>query len=189
MSMELATRRKNESRLSLASPTSSAPKAPKDAAEILTGPVLPRQIATHFDDGDSKATDSVDRVSCRPDFAILVYPVITMDATTHQGSRTNLLGKDLSPKLIELYSNEKQVTVKTPPTFLAHAKDDKAVVPANSQMFYDALQSHKVPSKYLELASGGHGLNGYKGPMWDAWQEQSLAWLMELKLLPPATKK
>ncbi len=150
---------------------------------------LASTAATHFDDGDSKATDSVDRVSCRPDFAILIYPVITMDATTHQGSRTNLLGKDPSPKLIELFSNEKQVTAKTPPTFLAHAKDDKAVVPANSQMFYDALQNHKVPSKYLELASGGHGLDGYKGPMWDAWQKQSLVWLMELKLLPPATTK
>ncbi len=150
---------------------------------------LASTAATHFDDGDSKGTDPVDRVSCRPDFAILVYPVITMDATTHQGSRNNLLGKDPSPKLIELYSNEKQVTAKTPPTFLAHAKDDKAVVSANSQMFYDALQRHKVPSKYLELPSGGHGLNGYQGPMWDAWQEQSLAWLIELKRLPPATTK
>ena len=147
---------------------------------------LASTAATHFDDGDAKATDLVDRVSCRPDFAILIYPVITMDATTHSGSRQNLLGKDPSPQLVELYSNEKQVTAKTPPTFLAHAKDDTVVVSANSQMFYEALQRHKVPGQYLELASGGHGLNGYKGPMWDAWQEQSLAWLRELKLLPPA---
>jgi hypothetical protein len=54
-------------------------------------------------------------------------------------------------------------------------------------MFYAALQTHKVPGQYLELASGGHGLNGYRGPMWDAWQEKSLAWLAELKLLPSAT--
>ena len=148
---------------------------------------LASTAATHFDDGDAKATDLVDRVSCRPDFAILIYPVITMDATTHQGSRHNLLGKDPSPKLIELYSNEKQVTAKTPPTFLAHAKDDTVVVPANSQMFHDAMKTHKVPSQYLELASGGHGLNGYKGPMWDAWQEKSLAWLAELKLLSRAS--
>ncbi len=147
---------------------------------------LASTAATHFDDGDSQATDLVDRVGCRPDFAILIYPVITMDATTHPGSRQNLLGKDPSPKLIELFSNEKQVTSKTPPTFLAHAKDDTVVIPANSQMFYDALQTHKVPGRYLELASGGHGLNGYKGAMWDAWQEQSLAWLAELKLLTPA---
>ena len=85
---------------------------------------------------------------------------------------------------MELFSNEKQVTAKTPPAFLAHAKDDRPVPPENSRMFYDALQTHKVPAKYLELPSGGHGLNGYKGPMWDAWQEQSLAWLAELKFIP-----
>jgi len=145
---------------------------------------LASTAATHFDDGNAQATDPVDRVSSRPDFAILVYPVITMGQQTHGGSKQNLLGKDPSEKLVELYSNEKQVTDKTPPTFLAHAKDDGPVVPANSRMFYDALQARKVPSRYLELASGGHGLNGYKGPMWDAWQQQSLEWLEEQKLLP-----
>lgn len=142
---------------------------------------------THFDDGDPKATDPIARVSCRPDFAILIYPVISMGDKTHQGSKNNLLGANPSKELVELFSNEKQITDKTPPTFLAHAKDDTVVVPANSEMFYAALQAHKVPGKYLELPSGGHGLNGYKGPMWDAWQEQSLAWLGELKLLQPGT--
>ena len=142
---------------------------------------LASTAATHFDGGDSKSTDPIEQASCRPDFAILVYPVITMGEKTHQGSRQNLLGSNPSVKLIELFSNEKQVTDKTPPTFLAHAKDDGAVVPENSQMFYAALQAHKVPGQYLELPSGGHGLNGYKGPMWDAWQEKSLAWLKELK--------
>ena len=149
---------------------------------------LASTAATHFDDGDPKATDVIARVNCRPDFAILIYPVITMGDKTHHGSRRNLLGPDPSAKMIDLYSNEKQVTDKTPPTFLAHAKDDKVVVPENSQMFYAALQAHKVPGQYLELASGGHGLNGYKGPMWDAWQDKSLAWLSELKLLQPASK-
>lgn len=144
---------------------------------------LASTAATHFDGGNPKAADSVDRVSCRPDFAILIYPVITMGEKTHAGSKRNLLGKDPSPQLVELFSNEKQVTAKTPPTFLAHAKDDGPVPPINSQLFYDALQAHQVPSQYLELAFGGHGLNGYKGPMWDAWQEKSLAWLKELKLL------
>jgi dipeptidyl aminopeptidase/acylaminoacyl peptidase len=68
--------------------------------------------------------------------------------------------------------------------FLAHALDDKLVPPANSRQFHEALLEHKVPTKYLELPSGGHGLNGYKGPMWDAWQQQSLEWLRELKLIP-----
>jgi dipeptidyl aminopeptidase/acylaminoacyl peptidase len=117
---------------------------------------------------------------------ILVYPVITMSEKTHGGSRNNLLGKNPEAKLVELFSNEKQVTATTPPAFLAHAKDDRVVVPENSKAFYDALQMRKVPAKYLELPSGGHGLNGYKGPMWDAWQEQSLVWLAELKLIPAA---
>jgi acetyl esterase/lipase len=135
----------------------------------------------HFDDGDQKTTDAIDRAGCRPDFMILVYPVITMDDTAHSGSRTNLMGKEPTPKLIELFSNEKQVTDKTPPAFLAHAVDDKPVPPENSSAFYAALQKYKVPSQYLELPSGGHGLNGYKGPMWDDWQEKSLAWLEGLK--------
>ena len=63
--------------------------------------------------------------------------------------------------------------------FLTHALDDKPVPPENSRTLFAALQANNVPSKYLELVSGGHGLNDYKGPMWDAWQEQSLAWLAE----------
>ena len=147
---------------------------------------LASTAATHFDDGDAGATEPVEKVSCRPDFAILVYPVVTMGEKTHQGSKNNLLGKDPSPKQVELFSNEKQVTKQTPPMFLAHALDDKPVPPENSKMLYEALQAQKIPSKYLELPSGGHGLNGYKGPMWDSWQKQSLEWLAELKLIPAA---
>ena len=138
---------------------------------------LASTAGTHFDAGDSTATAAIDRASCRPDFMILVYPVITMNERTHAGSRNNLLGKDPSPELLKLYSNELQVTEQTPPTFLAHAVDDKPVPPENSRAFHEALKKHQVPAQYLELPSGGHGLNGYKGPMWDAWQEQSLAWL------------
>ena len=141
---------------------------------------LASTAGTHFDAGDPKAKDAIDRLSCRPDFMILVYPVITFGEQTHSGTKMNLLGKDPSPELIKLYSNEQQVTSKTPPTFLAHALDDGPVPPENSKAMYAALQQNKVPSKYLELPSGGHGLNGYKGPMWDAWQEQSLEWLAEL---------
>jgi acetyl esterase/lipase len=150
---------------------------------------LASTAATHFDAGSPSAADPIERAGSRPDFAILVYPVIKMGENTHQGSRNNLLGKDPSPELIELYSNEKQVTGRTPPTFLAHAADDAPVPPINSQLLFDALQAHKVPSSYLKLPSGGHGLNGYQGPMWDAWQEKSLAWLRELKLLPRGESK
>jgi acetyl esterase/lipase len=146
---------------------------------------LASSAATHFDDGDPTAVDRIDRVSCRPDFAILIYPVIKMgETTTHKGSQTNLLGKTPAPELVTLFSNEKQVTAHTPPTFLAHAQNDTAVPPDNSQAFYDALRAHKIPSQYLELPSGGHGLDGYKGPMWDAWQEKSLSWLAEMNFVP-----
>ena len=150
---------------------------------------LASTAGTHFDDGDPQADDPIERNSCRPDFLVLVYPVITMGEKTHQGSRNNLLGKSPDAKLVDFYSNEKQVTPKTPPTFLAHAQDDRAVVPDNSKAFHEALQTQKVKSKYLELPSGGHGLNGYKGAMWDAWQEQSLAWLAEMKFIPVPAEK
>jgi acetyl esterase/lipase len=147
---------------------------------------LASTAGTHFDGGQPDSADPVERVSCRPDFMILVYPVITMGDKGHQGSRNNLLGKNPDAKLLELYSNEKQVTADTPPTFLAHARDDRPVPPENSRMFHEALRANNVASRYLELPSGGHGLNGYKGPMWDAWQEQSLRWLAEQKLIPTA---
>jgi acetyl esterase/lipase len=145
---------------------------------------LASTAGTHFDAGEPDSADPVQRISCRPDFMILVYPVISMGPKGHQGSRQNLLGKNPDAKLVERFSNEKQVTANTPPTFLAHAKDDRPVPPENSRMFYEALRAHKVTAQYLELPSGGHGLNGYKGPMWDAWQARSLAWLKETKLVP-----
>ena len=138
---------------------------------------LASTAATHFDSGVAQSKDSITRQSSRPDFAILVYPVVTMDTTTHAGSRRNLLGDKPSDELINLFSNEKQVTAETCPTYLAHALDDRVVVPANSQAFHDALKQHGTATEYLKLPSGGHGLNGYKGPMWDAWQKQSLEWL------------
>jgi len=145
---------------------------------------LASTAATHFDGGDPQAADPINKMSARPDFAILVYPVITLGPLGHGGTRTNLLGKTPTDQAIELFSNDKQVTDQTPPTFLAHAQDDRVVPPGNSQMFFEALQAHKVPAKYLQLPTGGHGLNGYHGPSWDAWQTQSLQWLAEQKLLP-----
>jgi len=150
---------------------------------------LATSAGTHFDDGDSAAPDASSRVSCRPDFLILVYPVVMMGEKTHRGCMNNLFGKDPSPKTVELFSNDKQVTADTPPAFLAHALDDKVVPPEHSRAFYEALRAKKIAAEYLELPSGGHGLNGYRGPMWDAWQEKSLAWLAALKTSrPPADR-
>jgi acetyl esterase/lipase len=147
---------------------------------------LASTAGTHFDAGDPSSADAIGRVSCRPDFMILVYPVISMGDKGHQGSRNNLLGKDAKPELVEMFSNEKRITAQTPPAFLAHALDDRVVPPDNSKMFYDALRASGVKAKYLELPSGGHGLNGYKGPMWDAWQAESLDWLAGRKVIPGA---
>ena len=147
---------------------------------------LASTAGTHFDGGDLKSADAIERVGCRPDFMVLVYPVISMGAAGHQGSRNNLLGADAKPEMAELFSNEKRITAKTPPAFLAHALDDRVVPPDNSRMFYEALRSSGVEAKYLELPTGGHGLNGYKGPMWDAWQAQSLEWLAAGSFIPGA---
>jgi acetyl esterase/lipase len=143
---------------------------------------LASAAATHFDDGNKESEDPLETIGCRPDFAILVYPVITMGPSTHRGSKRNLLGKKPKEEMVTLFSNELQVTAKTPPTFLAHAADDRVVIPKNSAMFYDALIANKVRAKYLKLPSGGHGLNRYRGPMWDAWQAQSLQWLSSLQM-------
>ena len=139
---------------------------------------------THFDDGKLEAKDEVDRMGSRPDFMVLIYPVITMDVITHGGSKKNLLGAEPSSELVRLFSNELQVTGKTPPAFLAHALDDKVVPIEHSRRFHEALRARNVPSELLELPSGGHGLNGYKGPLWDKWQERSLVWLESIRMIP-----
>ncbi len=147
---------------------------------------LASTAATHFDRGNPKATAPIDKQSCRPDFSILIYPVITMGDKTHGGSRTSLLGPSPDAKAIELFSNEKQVTRDTPPTFLAHAQDDQLVSADNSEMYYEALKKNQVPAEYLKLPSGGHGLNGQQGPMWEGWKTASLKWLVQHKFIRPA---
>jgi acetyl esterase/lipase len=119
---------------------------------------LASTAATHFDDGKPDATDPIERFGCRPDFAILAYPVITMGPGTHGGSKNNLLGPNPDPKLVEFYSNEKQVTEKTPPTFLFHTVDDKAVPVENSRLFKAACEKHKVPVELVEYEKGAHGV-------------------------------
>lgn len=150
---------------------------------------LASTAGTHFDSGDPKATDRIDQMSCRPDFMVLIYPVITMGEKTHLGSKRNLLGKNPTAESIYLFSNETQVTKDTPPAFLAHAKDDKVVPPDHSSMFHEALKAKGVASECLELPSGGHGLNGYRGPMWEAWQTGSLRWLASQGVIPEASPK
>ncbi len=118
---------------------------------ISAGGHLAATAATSFDDGNPKSDDPVERMSCRPDFAVLLCPVITMGTNTHAWSRENLLGRNPTPEMIQRYSAEKQVTEKTCPCFLAHAQDDRDVPPGNSQAFYEALLARKVPAEYVKV--------------------------------------
>jgi acetyl esterase/lipase len=119
---------------------------------------LASSLGTHFDAGSPNAEDEIERERCRPDFMVLVYPVISMDAKiTHLGSLDNLLGEHPDPQTVELMSNDKQVTDNTPPTFITHASDDQAVPVENALRFYRALIDHKVPAELHVFAEGGHG--------------------------------
>ncbi len=139
---------------------------------------------THFDAGRSGDPDPVERQNSRPDFMMLVYPVVSMSEKPHAMSKTKLLGPNPSPELVRLYSNETQVNDRTPPAFLAHAGDDASVPPEHSRNFAAALKAHGVPVEYLELPHGGHGLNGCTGPLWEQWKEASLLWLAARGFLP-----
>ncbi len=122
---------------------------------------LASTLETHFDAGDPQASDPVDRLSCRPDFASLVYPVIALKGSfAHQGSARNLLGPQPDPALLENLSNQDQVTAQTPPTILVHPVDDTTVPVANSDVMFAALQKAGVPSAYLRYEKGEHGF-GY----------------------------
>ena len=141
---------------------------------------LASTAGTHFDLGRPAESDPVEKASCKPDFQVLIYPVITMGANGHTGSRKRLLGETPTDDAVRNFSNETQVTAQTPPAFLAHAVDDKTVPVENSIRFHEAMLAAGRPSKLVQLPSGGHGLNGYKGPMWDQWQMECLKWLGDI---------
>lgn len=127
---------------------------------------LASTLLTHFDEGDATAADPIDRQSSRPDLGILCYPVISMGEFTHAGSRRNLLGEDPAPELVELLSNELQVTPRTPPTFLWHTVEDTAVPVENSLMFAGALRKAGVPFALHVFEKGRHGLGLAGGHPW-----------------------
>lgn len=134
--------------------------------------------ATHFNDVDLSATDPVDNESSRPDFQVLIYPVISMaDDFGHRGSRERLLGKSPTPEAIAHASNDLQVTKETPPAFLVHTSDDP-VSCENSLRYAAALKKHGVPHELHLYERGGHGygLRGINGPV-DDWPHRLEAWL------------
>ena len=140
---------------------------------------LASTAATHFDAGNPQAVDPVERAGCRPDFAILAYPVVTLENPhLHKGSRTNLLGDNPDPKLVTLLSNDKQVTPQTPPTFLFHTTDDAVVPVENSISFYLALRKANVPAAMHIFQNGKHGVGlAAKDPVLSAWPGLLADWL------------
>jgi acetyl esterase/lipase len=147
-------------------------------------------VSTHYDAGKKDADDPAERASCRPDFAILCYPVIRMDKPhTHGGSRNNLLGPNPSEKLVASLNNDTQVTKDTPPTFLFHTKEDKVVVIANAELYYAALKKAGVPAKFVVYDKGPHGVGlGGRDPELSKWPGQLQEWLREQKALPASVK-
>jgi acetyl esterase/lipase len=146
---------------------------------------LASSLGTHYLTAIKNSTDPVERVSCRPDFMILIYPVITMNFPyTHKGSRENLLGKNPDQDLADLMSNEKQVNLQTPPAFLVHATEDSVVPVENSIMFYSALRKAGVPAEMHIYLKGQHGfgLGINKGEV-STWPDLCKNWMNSLGLL------
>jgi len=150
----------------------------------LSDETVDREIVCCVPDLEIKTMRQAVSILRQIDLVILLASVLTVAA-----SAAPVVGAETAAESIALFSNETQVTKNTPPAFLAHAKDDKAVAPDNSRLFHEALKTHHVASEYLELPSGGHGLNGYRGPMWEAWQTEALRWLASQGVIPAASAK
>ena len=146
---------------------------------------LASTLGTHFDAGDPKASDPIDRISSRPDFMILCYPVISLTADfMHRGSRNNLLGATPDESLLKSLSNETQVTPETPPTFLFHTNADTGVLPENSIAFYSALRKAGVPSEMHIYEHGPHGVGLAKTiPGTNTWPDRCREWMQAHGLL------
>ena len=136
---------------------------------------LASTAGTHF---DRAVIPNEDNISLRPDFMILVYPVISMaDSLAHLGSRNFLLGKHPSDSLVNYFSGEKNVARNTPPTFLIHAEDDKTVDPDNSIEFFEALRRHEVPAELVVIPKGGHGFAANVPA--EKWMQPLLIWMRD----------
>jgi len=149
---------------------------------------LASSLGTRIDDA-SAIGDSLSNYSFRPDFMLLVSPVISMGEYAHTGSRDNLLGNNPPSELIDKYSNELQVTDKTPPTFLVHAENDPTVSPENSILFFNALRQKKVSASIHIFPQGGHAIGLQSNPgSTSLWKDICVKWLNEKEFLPENVK-
>lgn len=146
---------------------------------------LAATTATQWEAADAAAGDPLARFSTRPDFAVLIYPVVTFvdAASQHTGSRNNLLGADADPKRAEAFSAELRVTPQTPPTFLVHSRDDRVKV-RNSELFADACRKAGVPVELVTFDTGGHGYGlGVNGGEPATWPATCAEWMKRHGLL------
>lgn len=142
---------------------------------------LASTLGTHFDKKVYEPIDVIDKQSARPDFMALGYPVISFGPSTHSGSKKNLIGESPKPEMEEYFSNELQVTENTPPTFLFHATDDKAVPVENSLLFYKALKDKGVSATMHIYPKGGHGFSlARKDTHLRGWTERMFEWIQSL---------
>jgi acetyl esterase/lipase len=151
---------------------------------------LASTLLTHFDPGQADAADPVERQSSRPDLGILCYPVVSMGTHTHQGSKRNLLGPDPSPDMVQLLSNEAQVTAQTPPCFLWHTYEDTAVKVENSLDFAAALRRSGVPFDLHIYQKGAHGIGLADKPPFakpHPWAQDCVFWLRAQGFIAAAT--
>ena len=141
---------------------------------------LAASLSSHYAD---VKIDNPSKVSLRPDFQILIYPVITMKDFGHAGSKENLIGKDPTPEQIQYYSNELNVNEQTPPAFIVHAINDDAVPVQNAHVYDSALKANKVSSTLYLYEKGGHGF-GMKNPTAsEQWTTPLTAWLQKRKII------
>jgi acetyl esterase/lipase len=141
---------------------------------------LASTAGTHFEDA---YITPMRRISLRPDFLVLIYPVISFrDTIGHTGSKNQLIGANASKDKVDEFSNELYVTPNTPPTFLVHAKDDFVKI-LNSQLFAEALNKNGVPNKLYIYESGGHGYGMYNKTSTVQWMDVLQAWLTERKFI------
>lgn len=140
---------------------------------------LASMASTHFDEGDKSATDSIAQMSCRPDFSVLIYAVLSLsEELMHAETMETLLGENPSDELINYFSSDKQVTAATPPTMLLHAIDDEAVPVANSTVYFSALIAHEVPAEIHIYSYGKHGFGLAVGQGYlSGWMDICTDWI------------
>ncbi|MBJ25748.1 MAG: hypothetical protein CMC91_06440 [Flavobacteriaceae bacterium] len=146
---------------------------------------LASTLSTHHDNGLDLSDLEIEQTSSRPDFSILVYPVITMNRPyAHNGSRENLLGKIPSQEYLDYYSNDLQVREDTPPAILIHSDDDKGVLPENSIQYYLALRKYNIPAALHIWEDGGHGygLGNDKGSI-KSWARICEEWMIQREII------